>query len=154
MRRRVAMAFFLLFFPLVPGCGQNDSQLHDGYYSAVADSFNNYGWKEFVTLYVYNNRIVTVEFNAYNPSGLILSWDDLTLSTLKNRMRQHPNLVIRKYSQELVNRQYPGNIRKVVADDFFYDSFIALSAVAIARARAGDRSVAEVRLSNSQHVVQ
>lgn len=119
MRGRTALAVFLLLFPLVAGCGRNDTQLRDGYYSAVAASFNNYGWKEFVTLYVYNNKIVTVEFNAYNPSGLILSWDGLTLSTLKTRMRQHPNLVIRQYSQELVNRQHPENIRKVFEDEFF-----------------------------------
>lgn len=148
------MAVLSLFLALLSGCGRGEAVLHDGYYSAVAASFNNYGWKELVTLYVYNNRIVTVEFNAHNPSGLVLSWDSLTLRMLKSKMQQHPNLVIRKYSQELVNRQRPENIRKITGDEYFYDSFLSLAAVAIARAQAGDKSVADVKLSNSKHVGQ
>jgi len=154
MGGRAALAVLLLFFAVLPGCAHDETVLHDGYYSAVAASFNNSGWKEFVTLYVYNNRIVTVEFNARNPSGLILSWDGMTLRSLKSKMRQHPNLVIRKYSQELVNRQRPENIRKITGDEYFYDSFIALAAAAMARARAGDKSVADVQLSNFQHTGQ
>ena len=154
MSGRAALAVLLLFFVLLSGCGRGETVLHDGYYSAVAASFNKQGWKEFVTLYVYNNRIVTVEFNARNASGLVLGWDVMTLRMLKSKMRQHPSLVIRKYSQELINRQHPGNIRKITGDEFFYDSFIALAAAAMAQAQAGDKSVAEVKLSNSQHAGQ
>lgn len=134
---------------MCPGCSRDDVVLHDGYYSAVAASFNALGWKDFVTLYVYNNRIVTVEFNARNPSGLIMSWDGMTLRRLKRRMAMHPNSAIRHYTQELLSRQNPDSLRRVAGDDYFYDTFKLLTEAAIAQAKTGNKSVVNVPLGDT-----
>lgn len=118
--------------------------MHNGYYSARADSFAPDGWKEFLTLYVHNDRIVTVEYNARNASGLVMSWDVRYLSRMKAALGMHPNQIIRDYIKELLNRQDPGIIRRVSGDTRFYDAFATLSSVAVAQAKKGDKTVLEV----------
>lgn len=123
--------------------------MHDGYYSAVAASFDEDGWKDFVTLYIQNNRIITAEFNARNASGLALSWDIRFLRRLKAENGIHPNQIIREYTRELLNRQDLEAVRRVRGDTRFHPVFVQLASMAIAQARAGDRSVAEVRLTGA-----
>lgn len=150
--RVVLFCVLALVAAVVPGCaefGGDGSGMRNGYYSAVSADFDELGWKEFITLYVYNNRIVTVEYNARNASGLVLSWDGLAMRTLKAQTYTHPTQLLRRYSEALRNRQAPENVRRVAGDTYFYDSFKQLAAAAIARAKAGDKTVAEVRLSGS-----
>ena len=144
MKRRPFLLCALLLLALLPGCSPDGASMHNGYYSARADSFGKDGWKDFLTLYVHNNRIVTVEYNARNVSGLVMSWDVLYLSRLKAAMGLHPNQIIREYANELLNRQNPALIRRIRRDTRFYDSFTTLAAVAIAQAKAGDKTVPEV----------
>lgn len=134
----------------VQGCAQERESLHNGYYSAVAASFDQDGWKEFITLYIYNNRIITAEYNARNASGLVLSWDVLHLRRLKAREGGvHPNQIIRAYCRELLDRQDPKNIRPLRGDTRFYGNFVTLADAALAQARAGDKAVADVPLATA-----
>jgi major membrane immunogen (membrane-anchored lipoprotein) len=146
MKKLFPLMVLLLSLMAQGGCSPDKDSMHNGYYSAVAASFNEGGWKEFITLYVYNNRIVTVEYNARNASGLILSWDVLSLRKLKARTRVHPNLLLRGYTQELLNKQEPSKIRRISGDEYFYDSFTELAAAAIAQAKTGNKDVVEVPL--------
>lgn len=147
MRICVFMLFILLSALALTGCSQDDGVMRDGYYSAVAASFNEDGWKEFITLYIHNNRIITVEYNARNASGLVLSWDVLYLRKLKAKMRVHPNQIIREYSRELLSRQNPQMVRRVPGDSYFYKTFKKLAAVAVERAKTGNKALAEVFLT-------
>ena len=134
------------------GCAAEGPELHNGYYSAVAEEYNADGWKEFITLYVYNNRVITVEYNARNASGFILSWDGLSMRRLVRQTNLHPNRVVRAYSQELLNRQDPGKIRPVPGDAYFYKPFKALAAAALEHAKAGNKTVATVRFAENAAV--
>lgn len=129
------------------GCSQDGPAMRNGYYSAVARQPDSDGWKHFITLYVYNRKIVTAEYNARNASGLLLDWDVLTVRRIKQSIRMHPSRIMREYTQELLNMQSPENIRRIPGDNYFYDRFTKLAAAALERASAGDRSVAEVELS-------
>ena len=148
MNGRALLRCFILFV-LLSGCSPDENLMHDGYYSAVAAAFNKDGWKEFITLYVYNNRIVTVEYNARNASGLVRSWDAPYLRQLKEKTGVHPNLLIREYSRELLGRQDPEGIRRVKGDGRFYDIFKTLASAAIAQAKAGDKTVLEVPVAEA-----
>ena len=143
MNGRTLLRCFILLV-LLSGCSPDENRMHDGYYSAVAAVFNKDGWKEFITLYVYNNRIVTVEYNARNASGLVRSWDAPYLRHLKEKAGVHPNRLIREYSRELLGRQDSEGIRRVRGDRRVYDVFKTLASAAIAQARAGDKTVLEV----------
>lgn len=129
------------------GCSPDETVMRDGYYSAEADSFNGHGWKECVTLYIHNNRIVTVEYNERNASGLIMSWDTQYLSRLKKELGVHPSRLVREYALELLNRQDPHTVRRVRNDKRFYEAFTTLASAAVSQARTGDRAVVEYPLS-------
>lgn len=147
MRRCLFWLCAALLVTAVAGCQRDGEVMNNGYYSAVAASFSNDGWKPFITLYVSNNKIVTAEFNARNPSGLIFTWDVLSMRRMKARARIHPSRLIREYTQELLNRQSVETIRRVPGDDTIYDSFIRLAAAAMAQAQAGDKRLAEVEFA-------
>ena len=129
-----------------PGCSEDSGAMRNGYYSAASATYNSDGWKSFITLYIYNNKIVTAEYNARNVSGLPLHWDVLSMRRIKSRTRIHPSRLIREYTQELLNRQNPAQIRRIPGDDLFYESFTRLAAAAMAQARSGDKGLAEVAL--------
>ncbi|MDL2226432.1 hypothetical protein LJB86_02110 [Deltaproteobacteria bacterium OttesenSCG-928-M10] len=44
------------------GCSSGGPGLRDGYYTAEAAEFDQLGWKEFLTIYVNNNIIVTAGY--------------------------------------------------------------------------------------------
>lgn len=120
--------------------------MRDGYYSAVDKNVDIDGWKHFITLYVYNNKIVTAEYNARNESGMLLDWDVQTVRRIKTITRSHPSKIMRDYTQDLLNKQKPENVKHIPGDRYFYGRFSKLAAAAVARAYAGDRRVCEVEL--------
>lgn len=146
MKNRLLLLCAIIMLFMVSACSQEHGVMHNGYYSAAAATFNSEGWKDFITLYIYNNKIVTVEYNARNASGLILSWDVQTMRRMKARMRIHPSRIIREYTQELLNRQSPETIRRIPGDGYFYENFTQLAAAALAHAYSGDKTLAEVPL--------
>jgi major membrane immunogen (membrane-anchored lipoprotein) len=131
---------------LFSGCQKDIPRLSDGYYTAEADDFDENGWKEFVSIYTNNNRIVTVEYNALNASGFIKSWD-MEYMRLMNRISgSYPNQYTRYYAVSLLNRQDPFKIDAVSGATHSYYYFQSLAQAAIAKARAGDKNVAFVTL--------
>lgn len=158
MKRYVLFMCLVLPFAASSGCGRDTgvpgsapgaaarSGLHDGYYSAEASAFDRDGWKRFVTLYTYNNRIVTAEFNARNASGLVMSWDVRYLGRLQQEMGLHPNQILREYIRDLLDRQSPDTVRAIGSDAYFHEPFTRLVAAALNQARSGDRRVVEVFL--------
>ncbi|MDR3230700.1 MAG: FMN-binding protein, partial [Synergistaceae bacterium] len=71
---RLAILIMLPVFSLAGGeC--RAGEMRDGYYAAEAVGYDSEGWKDFITIYVSDSRIVNVEYNARNSSGFIRSWD-------------------------------------------------------------------------------
>ena len=58
----ICLILTLAFF--CSGCGRkSSSRWQDGYYTATMEEYS-FGWKEFVTICVMNNKIVIFEYNA------------------------------------------------------------------------------------------
>jgi major membrane immunogen (membrane-anchored lipoprotein) len=131
---------------LLAGCQGQDAEMHDGYYTAEAAAFDEEGWKDFITLYVANNKIVTVEFNARNSSGFAQSWDPDYQRAKRAETGLHPSKYLRTYTGELLNLQNPANVLVVEHAERQHEIFQLLTEAAIVQAKAGDPTIAFVAL--------
>jgi major membrane immunogen (membrane-anchored lipoprotein) len=122
----------------------------DGYYTAEAASFDSHGWKEFVSLCLINNRIVTVEYNAKNSSGFIKSWDPEYMRHMNAVDGTYPNEYVRAYTTALLEKQDPDRVDLVSGATESYHSFKILAREALAQARLGDKQIAFVEIPESE----
>jgi major membrane immunogen (membrane-anchored lipoprotein) len=126
--------------------GSGGQKLADGYYTAEAASYDSHGWKEYITIYVDNNNIVTVDYDARNASGFPRSWDmDYMRATIAENM-PYPTAFSREYSAALLRLQKPEGIDALTGATDSYTSFKILAATAISQARANNKNVALVEL--------
>jgi major membrane immunogen (membrane-anchored lipoprotein) len=133
-------AVFLLALGFA-GCRQDVPRLKDGYYLAEAENYDDYGWKEYVSVFINNNRIVSVEYNAINKSGLIKSWDMEYMRTMNAVSKTYPNEYARYYVTALLETQNPGKVDVLTGATTSFIAFRLLSSAALARARRGDKNV-------------
>jgi major membrane immunogen (membrane-anchored lipoprotein) len=126
--------------------GFGRQRLADGYYTAEAASYNSHGWKEYIAIYVDNNKIVTVDYNAKNASGFLRSWDMDYMRRMGALAGTYPTAYGREYSAALLRLQEPEGIDALAGATNSCASFKILAATAISRARAKDKSVALVEL--------
>jgi major membrane immunogen (membrane-anchored lipoprotein) len=108
---------------------------------AEAKEFDSYGWKEYVSIFINNNEIVTVEYNAKNTAGFIKSWDMDYMRTMNSVSGTYPNEYTRIYAGALLESQDPDRVDAISGATNSYRSFILLAQAAIVQARAGDKSV-------------
>jgi major membrane immunogen (membrane-anchored lipoprotein) len=125
---------------------QETEQLQDGYYMAIAAEYDPYGWKEYVTIYVNNDVIASVEFNARNSSGFVKSWDMDYMRQMNATDGTYPNEYSRSYVGSLLDRQDPARIDVITGATYSHNSFQLLAQAAIEKAKAGDIEVAVVEL--------
>lgn len=145
MRKRILLLMTVLTLSvLLSACSQNDSEMYNGYYSAEAATFDSHGWKEYITIYVRDNKIVTVEYDAYNASGFIKSWDMDYMRVMAAKSGTYPNEYTRVYGVSLLNWQNPSDVDAISGATHSYASFQLLAAAAIEQARTGDKQVALV----------
>lgn len=137
------LLLILMLMPLV-SCTKNESKLHDGYYTAEVEEFDDHGWKEFITIYVQNNRIVTVEYNAKNPSGFIKSWDMSYMAVMNARNGTYPNEYTRNFAAQLLADQKAGDIDVISGATHSYHTFEQLAEAVLEQAHKGDTSVIKV----------
>jgi major membrane immunogen (membrane-anchored lipoprotein) len=121
--------------------------MQDGYYTAESAAYDDAGWKDFLTIYVSDNKIVTVEFNAYNRFGFVRSWDSYYQRKEKRDTGLHPSAYLRTYTSELLNLQNPEKVLVVAGAESPHKAFQLLAAEAIVQAKAGDKRVALVELT-------
>lgn len=145
-RPLLGLAALGLALALSIGCSSNSTGLQDGYYTAEAVSFDSRGWKKFMTIYVKQDRIVTVEYNAKNASGFLRSWDMDKMRRMNAESGTYPNQYARAYAVSLINRQDPALIDAVPGAAGRLKPFQLLAEAAVDRARKGDKSVAFVQL--------
>jgi major membrane immunogen (membrane-anchored lipoprotein) len=143
-----ALAMSLLLIAACSGGAESPGgeKLADGYYTAEAASYDRYGWKEYLTIFVDNSRIVTVEYNAKNASGFLKSWDMDYMRLMGSQAKTYPTAYSREYSAALLRLQGPEGIDALTGATDSYRSFKILAATAIAQARANDTNVALVEL--------
>lgn len=127
-------------------CAQSSGIMQDGYYTAETATFDDYGWKEYITIYVSDAKIVTVEYDARNSSGFIKSWDMDYMRKMNAADGTYPNEYIRTYKVALLNWQNPEDVDAVSGATESYVLFKRLAEAAMAQARTGDKHVAFVEL--------
>ncbi|MDR3167228.1 MAG: FMN-binding protein [Treponema sp.] len=148
---------FILFFrgfilgmcliPLFFSCSRDNPPLRDGYYTAEALEFDSHGWKEFVTICVSGGKIIAVEYNAKNSSGLIKSWDMDYMRIMNAADGTYPNEYTRIYGAQLLSRQGSGEIDVLSGATNSYHSFCLLAEAVLAKSKAGDTSVALIQIN-------
>ena len=125
--------------------------LRDGYYTAEAKYFDEYGWKEYVTIFVSGGKITTVEYNAKNPNGFIKSWDMDYMRVMNASEGTYPNAYTRIYAADLLAKQDAEKIDAVSGATHSYHKFKQLAAAVIIKIKEGDTSVAFVEFSNDEN---
>jgi major membrane immunogen (membrane-anchored lipoprotein) len=128
------------------GGGSRAQRLADGYYTAEAARFDSHGWKEYITIYIENNNIVTVEYNAKNASGFLKSWDMDYMRVMGALSGTYPTAYSREYSAALLRLQTPEGIDALAGATNSYINFKILAATAISQARARNKNVALIEL--------
>lgn len=145
-RRMLAFGAICLLLAALPACASSSADIQDGYYTAMAAEFDAYGWKEYLTICVSDNRIVTVEYDAKNESGLVKSWDMEYMRRMNATDGTYPNQYTRIYSEGLLNRQEPSEVDAITGATESHGTFQLLAEAAIAQARSGDKNIAYVQL--------
>ena len=128
----------LLLLPLA-ACGDKGG-LQDGYYTAQADQFSH-GWKEYITIMVKGGSIVSVEYNAENPSGFIKSWDNAYMQTMLHSDGTYPNEYMRFYASQLLEDGQADGIDALTGATSSHSSFQKLAEAVLEQARKGDSSI-------------
>lgn len=145
MKKSIILAIILVLVLSfgMQGCTKNRDKLKDGYYSAEMSGYSH-GWKEFLTIFVHDGKIVSAEYNAKNSSGFIKSWDMAYMRNMNSVKGTYPNKYTRTYAAELIMDQSADNISLVTGATSSYKTFNQLAQAVIDKARAGDNSVAVV----------
>lgn len=151
-KRFFLMIILLALCALLSACAQTASELQDGYYTAEAAEFSEYGWKEYITLCVSDGRIVTVEYDAKNASGFVRSWDMGYMRAMNLSDATYPNEYSRSYKVALLNWQNPDEVEVVSGATTSHTAFQMLAEAAISQARMGNKQVAYVELPVSEEV--
>lgn len=143
MKTRIIL-FVIILAAVLTACSSNGSVMQDGYYSAEMSDFDIYGWKEYITIYVRDNTIVTVDYNARNASGFIKSWDSNYMRSMSADSGTYPNEYTRAYAVSLLNWQNPADVDAVSGATHSHTTFQLLAEAVIAQAKAGNKQVAQV----------
>lgn len=145
--KHVAVLLIMFIAILLCACSMKDkAELKDGYYTAETASFDEHGWKEYVTIYVSGNRIVTVEYNAKNPSGLIKSWDMQYMRDMNAAKNTYPTKYTREYADMLLRSQDADKLDAVSGATHSSVSFKLLAKAVLQNAREGNKEVVFVEI--------
>lgn len=146
MKRIVSLVLVLWLVVSLTACGEKIG-LQDGYYTAKAAQFNH-GWKEYITIMVKDNSVVSVEYNAENESGFIKSWDNAYMQNMLHSNGTYPNEYTRYYANQFLNSQQEGKIDALAGATTSYNSFQKLVAAVLEQAKKGDSSIVIVDTLN------
>ena len=124
------------------GCG-SEKGIKNGYYTAEMKEYD-YGWKEYVCIFVKNNTIVSIEFNAKNASGFIKAWDNAYMENMKPVSGTYPNEYTRLYGSRLLESQDIEEVDVVSGATSSGGNFYKLVNAAVEQAREGNSEVAVV----------
>ena len=134
----------LLSGMILISCSNSSNTLKNGYYTAEVSEFDEHGWKEYISIYVSKNRIITVEYDAKNPSGLLKSWDVNYMREMNVISGTYPNEYTRVYSDMLLDKQTADDVNVIAGATHSYDTFCMLADAVIECARTGEKSVVYV----------
>lgn len=137
------IALMLLGCLCAQGCSSEGDTLKDGYYSAEMSGYSH-GWKEYITICVKGEKIVSAEYNARNESGFIKSWDMDYMRNMDAINGTYPNRYTRTYAGEFLKNQSVDGVDVIAGASTSYGTFKQLAQAVVERSMAGDTSVAIV----------
>ena len=140
MKRILCMTLLLLLLVTPLASCKTASELQDGYYTAQASEFSH-GWKEYITIMVKGGSIVSVEYNAENPSGFIKSWDNAYMQTMLHSDGTYPNEYMRFYASQLLEDGQADGIDALTGATSSHSYFQKLAEAVLEQARKGDSSI-------------
>lgn len=141
MKKRLCL-WMLLPMLLLGGCGVGN-KMEDGFYTAEVAEYSH-GWKEYLCIFVKNDKIVYAEFNARNESGYIKAWDNGYMGNMLAGTGTYPNAYTRAYVAQLVETQDPDEIDAVTGASHSGGNFDKLSRAVMEQAKKGDSSIVVV----------
>lgn len=141
MKNKLLLLSIMVFSAfLLGGCG---GKMQDGFYTAESAEFSH-GWKEYVCILVKDGEIVSVEYNAKDPSGFIKAWDNEYMKNMNVVSGTYPNEYTRICSKDLMDKQSADNIDVVTGATHSSVLFPLLAEAAIDHSIRGDDATAVV----------
>ncbi len=126
----------IMFAGLMTGCG---SKMKDGFYTAEMSEFSH-GWKEYVCILVNDGVIVSIEYDAKDPSGFIKSWDNEYMRNMNGVSGSYPNKYVRELANQLLADQDAKSIDAISGATHSSVTFEQLAEAVIEQAINGDTS--------------
>lgn len=142
-KKRMLILMLCICTGLLAVSCKKEEGLKDGYYTAQMSDYSH-GWKEYVTICVMEDKIVSVEYNAENASGFIKSWDIAYMKNMNRVQETYPNKYTREYAAQLLENQGAGDIDAVSGATTSGGNFVRLAAAVLEQAHNGDPAVAIV----------
>lgn len=142
MKKSALILMLVCLLAALAGCG-SDSKMENGYYTAEMSDFSH-GWKEYVCIYVKNDRIISAEFNAKDSSGFIKAWDNEYMRNMQAESGNYPNKYTRGYVEQLIGGQKDTEVDTLSGATNSGGNFAKLIEAAIRQAQKGDSSAAIV----------
>ena len=125
-KKKIMLLSAVILSLCLAGCG-SEKGMKNGYYTAEMKEYD-YGWKEYVCIFVKNDKIVSVEFNAKDPSV----------------SGTYPNEYTRLYGTRLLESQDIEAVDVVSGATSSGGNFYKLVNAAMEQAREGNSEVALV----------
>lgn len=141
-KKKIMLLSAVILSLCLAGCG-SEKGMKNGYYTAEMKEYD-YGWKEYVCIFVKNDKIVSIEFNAKNPSGFIKAWDNAYMENMKPVSGTYPNEYPRLYGSRLLESQDIEAVDAVTGATSSGEHFYKLVNAAMEQAREGNSEVAVV----------
>ncbi len=141
-KKKIMLLSAVILSLCLAGCG-SEKGMKNGYYTAEMKEYD-YGWKEYVCIFVKNDKIVSIEFNAKNPSGFIKAWDNAYMENMKPVSGTYPNEYTRLYGSRLLESQDIEAVDAVTGATSSGEHFYKLVNAAMEQAREGNSEVAVV----------
>ena len=141
-KKKIMLLSAVILSLCLAGCG-SEKGMKNGYYTAEMKEYD-YGWKEYVCIFVKNDKIVSIEFNAKNPSGFIKAWDNAYMENMKPVSGTYPNEYTRLYGTRLLESQDIEAVDAVSGATSSGEHFYKLVNAAMEQAREGNSEVAVV----------
>ena len=139
----------LLCLAFLSSCAEEGVGLADGYFTAESMSYNDGGWKDYITIFLNNGQITVAEYDARTMSGFRRSWDMDHMQGYRHAGAVGEDRIsnyIISYQNSLVTLQNPDKIQPLPGSRNMHEVFTILAKNAIAQAQKGESGVAFVRL--------
>ena len=110
---------------LLAGCGSAPEK-QDGQYRAEYAQFDEYGWKDYVTVTVEENKVTAVEFDAVNELGEKKSENASYRESMEAITKTYPEKFCAEYGEQYIEKQEAKDLDAIAGATKSHDSLVTL----------------------------